>query len=59
MATKPASAPKTGWWRNGPESGRGFVLEQQGTTPVASAFLHEPDGRAVCYLAIAPENAGQ
>lgn len=57
--TSPAGAPETGWWWNSAESGRGFFLEQQGSTLVASAFLYEPDGRAVWYLAVAPESAGQ
>ncbi len=55
----PSSAPETGWWWNSSENGRGFYLEQQGGTLVASAFLYEADGRAVWYLANAQESAGR
>ncbi len=54
----PASAPETGWWWNSSESGRGFFLEQQGATLVASAFVYENDGRSVWYLATAQKREG-
>ena len=59
LGASPNTAPETGWWWNAEESGRGFFLEQQGATLVASAFMYETDGRAVWYLATAQASDGR
>jgi len=43
--------PQTGWWFNPQEGGRGFSIEQRGTSLFMAAFHYEPDGRATWNFA--------
>lgn len=44
-------APKSGWWWNAAESGRGFFLEKRGDTLFIAAYYYEPDGRSTWFTA--------
>jgi serine protease len=44
-------APKSGWWWNAAESGRGFFLEKRGDTLFIAGYYYEPDGRSTWFTA--------
>ncbi len=44
--------PNKGWWWNTDESGRGFVIEEQGDTIFFAAFLYDDSGLPTWYSAI-------
>jgi hypothetical protein len=44
-----AVVPQTGYWLNPAESGRGFVIEQQGNDFFMASFLYDVSGRATWY----------
>jgi hypothetical protein len=44
-----AIVPQTGYWWNPAESGRGYVIEQQGDNLFMATFLYDPSGRATWY----------
>jgi hypothetical protein len=44
-----AVVPQTGYWLNPAESGRGFVIEQQGNDFFMASFLYDASGRATWY----------
>lgn len=46
-----AITPKTGIWWNPNESGRGYVLEVNGLTLVASVYAYDENGNSLWYLA--------
>jgi serine protease len=48
---KEGTAPKSGWWWNAAESGRGFFLEKSGSTIFMAAYYYEPDGRSTWFTA--------
>ncbi len=43
--------PKTGWWWNPAESGRGFFIERQNNSVFMSAYYYEADGRPTWFIA--------
>jgi hypothetical protein len=47
-----ASAPETGWWWNGGESGRGFSLEVQGSTLFVAGYMYDAAGNPVWYTSV-------
>ncbi len=47
-------APKTGWWWNPAEDGRGFSIEVQGNRIFFAAFLYDVSGRATWHVATGP-----
>jgi serine protease len=49
--TNDTITPKSGWWWNASESGRGFFLEKRGNTLFIAAYYYEPDGRATWFTA--------
>ncbi|MBU0592632.1 MAG: S8 family peptidase [Gammaproteobacteria bacterium] len=42
-------SPKTGWWWNPTQSGRGFMIEKRGDNLFMASYLYETDGRASWY----------
>jgi serine protease len=50
------ATPKTGWWWNPAESGRGFFLEKNGNTLFMAAYYFEPDGRPTWFTSAGPMN---
>lgn len=42
--------PRTGWWWNPAESGRGFSLEVSGNSLFMASYLYESGGRAVWHV---------
>jgi Putative Ig domain len=46
--------PKTGWWWNASESGRGFFIERRGNTMFMAGYLYEADGRASWFISSGP-----
>jgi hypothetical protein len=44
-----AVVPQAGYWLNPAESGRGFVIEQQGNDFFMASFLYDVSGRATWY----------
>ncbi len=49
--TRPAAQPKTGWWWNPDESGRGFSIELQGDHMFLAAYMYDAQGNPVWYVA--------
>lgn len=49
-----AFQPRTGWWWNPTESGRGFSLEVQGSSLFVVAFMYDDAGNPVWYLSAGP-----
>jgi hypothetical protein len=47
-----ASAPETGWWWYGAESGRGFSLETQGSTVFVAGYMYDANGNPVWYISV-------
>jgi hypothetical protein len=47
-------APKTGWWWNPDEDGRGFSVEVRGNNIFFAAFLYDVTGRSTWYVATGP-----
>jgi hypothetical protein len=43
--------PKTGWWWNADESGRGFSIELQGDHMFIGAYMYDTNGNPVWYVA--------
>jgi len=43
--------PKTGWWWNPDENGRGFSVELQGDHMFIGAYMYDTDGMPVWYVA--------
>jgi hypothetical protein len=43
--------PRTGWWWNPDESGRGFSIEMQGDHMFIGAYMYDDAGRPVWYVA--------
>ena len=43
--------PRTGWWWNPDESGRGFSIELQGDHLFVGAYMYDEAGNAVWYVA--------
>ena len=41
----------TGWWWNARESGRGFFIEQEGTTIVMAGYIYDDAGNPIWFLA--------
>lgn len=56
--TASAAPPKTGWWWNPAEGGRGFTIEQQGTKMFMAGYLYDTTGRATWYAA-GPDNVSE
>jgi hypothetical protein len=52
--TASGATPKTGWWWNAAENGRGFFLEKSGNTMFMAAYYYEPDGRSTWFTASGP-----
>lgn len=46
-----AFQPKTGWWWNPDESGRGFSIELQGDHMFIGAYMYDINGNPVWYVA--------
>jgi hypothetical protein len=46
-----AFQPKTGWWWNPDESGRGFAIEMQGDHMFIGAYMYDGAGNPVWYVA--------
>jgi uncharacterized protein (DUF1800 family) len=49
LSVAPAQAQaqiQSGWWYNGAEGGRGYFIDQQGSTLYMAAFLYDAGGRA-------------
>jgi hypothetical protein len=44
-------APKTGWWWNPAEGGRGYSIEVAGRNIFFASYLYDPSGRATWYVA--------
>ena len=42
--------PQTGWWWNENESGRGFFLEQRGSTIVMAGYAYDPIGSPLWFI---------
>lgn len=49
--TTPSLQPKTGWWWNPDESGRGFSVEVQGDHMFLAAYMYDAGGNPVWYVA--------
>jgi hypothetical protein len=47
----PSLQPKTGWWWNPDESGRGFSVELQGDHMFIGAYMYDADGNPIWYVA--------
>jgi hypothetical protein len=50
--------PKTGWWWNPLEGGRGFSIEVQGNNLFFAAFHYEANGRATWSVSPGPTSLG-
>lgn len=50
----PGYAPQTGWWWNAAESGRGFFLEMQGGTLLATGYMYDSAGNPLWYYTAGP-----
>ncbi len=48
------SLVRTGIWWNPAESGRGFTVEQQGTTLIVAGYMYDSFGNPAWYIASAP-----
>ena len=48
-ATLPSTGPKTGWWWNPSESGRGFFIEKRGGFLFVAGYYYELDGRSTWF----------
>ncbi|MEO6565749.1 MAG: hypothetical protein ABIO63_06910 [Casimicrobiaceae bacterium] len=46
--------PKTGWWWNPAESGRGYSVEVQGNNLFLVGFMYDPGGNPVWYFSGGP-----
>src|SRR5206468_4055960 len=53
-----APTPQTGWWWNANESGRGFFIEQRGSTIVMAGYLYDTFGSPIWFLASGPVSNG-
>ena len=49
-----AFQPRTGWWWNPEESGRGFSIEMQGDRMFVGAYMYDAAGNPTWYVADAP-----
>ena len=47
-------APKTGWWWNPAEDGRGFSIEMRGNHLFFASFLYDITGRSTWYVSSGP-----
>ena len=47
-------APRTGWWWNPLEGGRGFSIEVRGNNAFVAAFLYDVSGRSTWYVSSGP-----
>jgi hypothetical protein len=47
----PSLQPRTGWWWNPSESGRGFSMELQGDHMFIGAYMYDASGNPVWYVA--------
>jgi len=52
------NAPRTGWWDQPTQSGRGYFLEVQGNTLFVGALIYNSAGQATWYTATGPVSAG-
>ena len=43
-------SPQSGWWIDGPHTGRGFAIEFQGDNAFIAAFMYDAAGNATWYL---------
>jgi hypothetical protein len=50
-ATASTFVPQAGWWWNPDESGRGFSVELQGDHMFIGAYMYDPDGTPVWFVA--------
>jgi hypothetical protein len=50
----PAGGPKTGWWWNAAESGRGFFMERRGDALFIAGYYYEADGRPAWFTSSGP-----
>jgi Astacin (Peptidase family M12A) len=53
-AVLPAGGPRTGWWWNKDESGRGFFMERRGDALFIAGYYYEADGRPTWFTSYGP-----
>lgn len=57
-ATPMLNAPRTGWWDQVTQSGRGYFFEVQGNTLFAGGLIYSPSGEPAWFTSTGPVDAG-